>query len=184
MSNRPGREKASAGAALCPADMHTGSLISLGLLEKEAQSHPPWSSKRPSRQEARVSLCKALGSLLFLCILLAILHPVWELQEHLPLSLAHPHMCEPQGRIVFIPAAVLSLAVNQRQNTQNPRPVATPAEFHLSASSCSQRRHGDQGAFQQGGSGSQGACLSGRGPLTKQTAPRQDCARPASPFLY
>ena len=119
------------------------------LFLEEAQSHPPRSSERPSRQEARVSLCKALGSLLFLCILLAILHPVWEFQEHLPLSLAQPHMCEPQGRIMFIPAAVLSLAVNQRQNTQNPRPAATPAEFHLSASSRSQRRYGDQGAFRR-----------------------------------
>lgn len=69
-------------------------------------------------QQASFSLCKALGSFLFLCILLAILHPVWEFQEHLRLSFAQRHMCEPKGSIMFLPARALSLAVNFSETYQ------------------------------------------------------------------
>lgn len=41
-------------------------------------------AKRPSHgTDASSSLCKPLGSFHVLCILLAILYPVWEFQEHL-----------------------------------------------------------------------------------------------------
>lgn len=101
----------AAGAELCPADTHAGFLIL-------RRPDPPGRSNRPMRREASFLLCKALGSFLFLCILLAILYPVWEFQEHLRLSFAQPHMCEPKGSIMFLPARALSLAVNFSETYQ------------------------------------------------------------------
>ena len=95
--NLPEREKASAGAAPCPPDTHVAFLI-LRASGRGGPTHLPRHSEGPSRQEASFSLCKALGSFLFLCILLAILYPVWEFQEHLPLSSAQPHLCERSPR--------------------------------------------------------------------------------------
>lgn len=79
---------------------------------RKRRPDPPQRSNRPMGREASFSLCKTLGSFLFLCILLAILYPVWEFQEHLRLSFAQPHMCKPKGSVVFLPAGALSLAVN------------------------------------------------------------------------
>lgn len=113
------------------------------------------------REEASFSLCKTLGSFLFLCILLAILYPVWEFQEHLRLSFAQPHMCKPKGSVVFLPAGALSLAVNcavkrtkpgrqphLRDSPSLPHP-AQPGTQRPSPLSCTEKRQGSEGLLEQ-----------------------------------
>ena len=58
-------------------------------------------SQRLHRQEASFSLCKKhlAPSSLSLCILLAILYPVWEFQKHLQLSFVQPHICRLKGSV-------------------------------------------------------------------------------------
>lgn len=43
-----------------------------------------------------------------LCILLAILYPVWEFQKHLQLSFVQPHMCRLKSLIMLLPATLKS----------------------------------------------------------------------------
>lgn len=101
------RRELSAAAALCPPDRQTGRFPNPWDFRKRRPDRlgtrfAP--SERLRRQEASFSLCKALGSFLFPCILLAILYPVWEFQKHLHLSSVQPHMCRLKGSVMLLPA--------------------------------------------------------------------------------
>lgn len=111
--NRPKREKASCWGGAVPCS-HAHWFPNPQDFRKRGPDPPTHRGalQEAIAQEASCSLCKPLGFLHVLCILLAILYPVWEFQAHMRLSFAQPHMCKPKGSVMSLPAGALSLAVN------------------------------------------------------------------------